>query len=71
MTDFYWLSLTVEEANNPSGQRIFQSAGSMDSNSVSVWDGSGATNGYYTCTIRFKNNYGREFESSYTVLVIL
>lgn len=58
------------EAYNMGGGAVFQSAGKIDSSPCCVWDGSGSSvTGYYTCTIRFKNNYGRILEHSYQVWV--
>ncbi len=52
------------------GSAVFQSAGSINSSIVCVWDGSGvSSSGYYTCHIRFKNNYGRDLENSFNVYV--
>lgn len=58
------------EACTLGGSAVFQSAGTISSSTVCVWDGSGSSTGYYTCYIRFKNNYGRYVENSYNVFVI-
>lgn len=58
------------EVSTLGGSRVFQSAGSINSSTVSVWDGSDiSSSGYYSCHIRFKNNYGRDLENSYNVYV--
>ena len=71
------LCFSVENADSwefmafsSAGAPVYQSAGKIDYDQVCVWDGLGATsNTAYICTVRFKNNYGREAENQYVVYV--
>ena len=60
------------EVHDLDGSNVFQNAGTVINNEAWVWDGSGGIqqNHTYTCTIRFKNNFGRELEHTYNVTVI-
>lgn len=53
------------------GSSLFQSAGSIHTSSVCVWDGSGiSSTGWYSCHVRFKNNFGRDLENIYSVSLV-
>lgn len=62
-----WEFEAIDEYNIP----IFQSAGTIEDNTVCLWDGTNATcQNAYRCIIRFKNNFGRALEHDYMVSVI-
>lgn len=73
------LCFTIENADSwefevfsIGGSCLFQSAGTIGTSTVCVWDGSGiSSTGWYTCHIRFKNNFGRDLENTYNVYVSL
>lgn len=49
---------------------VFESAGTISSNNVCVWDGTDVfCNTGYMCNLRFKNNFGRSIENTYVVVV--
>lgn len=53
------------------GHIIFQRAGSVASDTINLWDGTGASGtGVYTCYVRLKNSYGRYLENLFTITAI-
>ncbi|HKK81394.1 MAG TPA: hypothetical protein VJ909_04055 [Prolixibacteraceae bacterium] len=71
------LCISVENANSweftaktASNEIVFQSAGTITGDNVSLWDGTGAhCLESHFCTIRLKNNYGRTLEKLINVYV--
>ena len=58
---------TIMDRNNVV---MFQSAGSIRSDQICLWDGSGITDGAYLCIVTLKNSYGRSLHHEYIVTVI-
>ena len=58
---------TIMDRNNVV---MFQSAGSIRSDQICLWDGCGITDGAYLCIVTLKNSYGRSLHHEYIVTVI-
>ncbi len=55
---------------NNSGAIVFQSAGSINTNRVCLWDGQGVPLGNYYGIIALKNSYGRRLENTLNIIVL-
>lgn len=71
-----FLTLSAENANswefivcNRLGNEVDHSAGYFTGTSIDIWDGGGLSDGSYSCYLRLKNNYGRQYENNYSVSI--